>query len=403
MKCKENEEFVEVDSKNKPTIPMCWSCADKGGRLRPDCAALGIEGCKILINRWKAGEGCLEDPTFKEEMSATLAESDEPPSFMPASQVMDTHSYGFRITQPVALLTESEYAGLMKALPSAIKLKPMSLPVLGPCQSGNFYPMEMSGLPVDLQNSCRRMELYYDSRSSHDELYLTPASQLVQDQGKRVFQYIAQSAFQKRPEKARPGASPMSYADAKTKHQLQAAQTEAALDAAAAPPEDAGEGSGEDGQTAPNPKRMKMRQFGIVSAQAKPSAKGKAKAKAANAAGPRPTGPSAPEAPTPTTTAPTSGMPATPAAVTSRRRQAVPIQEGQADDASASEATCNSKGAMLLRLDKDLKLVADKHLKNHGNASIKSLEHLQPYKFLTEPSKALSICLTSVGSLVNVS
>ena len=305
-----------------------------------------------MVTRFRAGPGCLEDPTFKEEMAFALQmdeEDAEPPGFMPSSDVLNLTSYGFRITQPYALLSESEYTALLDSTPAAIKLKPTPLPFLGPGQSSNFYMMDMHGLPPETIASCKKLEMYYTSQSQHNEWYLTQAKQLHQSQGARVFQHIAQAAFQSCPEKVKPTAAP----------------------------------------------KAKSRPFGIVVPQvpkagAKAAAR-KAKAKAAA------TGPAGAVSSNPNVTPsvePGSSAGETAAAVAAD------------DDRSESTAGLNSsksKQAILIRLDDDMRRVAERHMSNHAAGSVKSLETLDPLRFLPSPNKALSIALTSVHYSVCVS
>ena len=272
----EDKTFVELDAAGRPTIPLCFSCADKAGSLRPDCAAKGIEGLKILIVRFRAGEGCAEDPTFKADMLFVLGreQEDEPQSFMPSSDVLDRCCYGMRVVVPHALLTEAEYAAVFEASPAAIKMKPISLPAMGPGVAGNYYPMELFGLPQEVQLTCRRMEMFYSVSTEHVETYLSQLRQLHPDQGNRVFQYLSQAAVQRRPDKARPQAQQWTIDKIQEEHQKAEAAAEtsaAAAEASAAADPNSAEASTET--------KARTFAFGIVAHQPKAAAKGKAKAK----------------------------------------------------------------------------------------------------------------------------
>ena len=81
-----------MDARGKPTVECCWACADKGGRLRPELASEGVQGAKAMVTRFRAGPGCLEDPTFKEEMTFALdvdKEDSDFSGFMPSSDVLN--------------------------------------------------------------------------------------------------------------------------------------------------------------------------------------------------------------------------------------------------------------------------------------------------------------------------
>ena len=385
--CAKNAEFVDLDARGVPTLDICWPCADKGGRLRPDLAAEGLEGARIMLARFRAGSACLEDPTFKQEMVFAIErenEDGEASRFMPSSDVLNLTSYGLRITQPYALLSESEYTSLLDATPASIKLKPTSLPFLGPAQSSNFYVMDMQGLPSEVVNSCKKLEVFYTSQSRHNEWFLNQDQQLHQSQGDRVFQHIAQSAFQTRPEKTRPSAQILTLDQLRVKHRQAAAQAESNNAAAPPPAADDEENSGDDGaSTAPAPK-AKSRAFGIVVPRAKPAPKAsrKAKAKAAAAA--------AAAATTVTASAPTPAV-ATPAPEVGGSG-GVPDEDKSESAAGKSQ----SKAALLARLDPDMKRVGEVHMRNHSNGSVRSLEALNAMQFLESPSKARAIALTSV-------
>ena len=371
-------DFVQLDARGRPVVDCCWVCADKAGRLRPDMAAKGMEGVTILLARFRGGASCLEDPTFKDEMTFALNKPDEE-TFMPGSEVFNMTAYGIRVTQPYALFTESEYAGLLEAVPSAIKMKPTTVPFQGPGLTGNFYTLDMQGLPVDVQNSCKKMEVFYCSQTQHNESFLNHLTQLHQAQGERVFQYIAQSAMANRPEKARPTAKPMTLAEAQSKHQ-QAEANAAAAPAAAAQSQD-----DEPGEASPA-KAVRTKAFGIVA----PSL-AKAAAKQASRKGGRGKAVS---------TGVTSEDPITPT------RPAAAADKDGADDVASESTVAKSKlESQLARLDSDMRLVAEKHLQNHSNGSVKSLESLVPLKYLLEASKPLSIALTSVrtSSLIQAS
>ena len=358
----------------RPTIEVCWSCADLAGRLRPDCGCKGVEGLKILMARFRAGQGCSEDPLFQEQMMEVLNRGEEEEvTLMPSSDVVDLTVYGMRISQPYALLTDGEYAALFGASPKQLNLKPMSIPFQGPgSPPSNFYAMELSGLPDDLQLSCKKLELFYSVSSEHHETYLSHLRQIHQMQGEHVFRYVSQAEMARRPDKARPGAKPLTFDSLQEKHQLLEASTEAAAAEAA---------ELDDDEPAPSaPQRQK--QFGIVAKTGTgkvPKAKAKT-SKANHASSTARMGPTA--------------SPAGPA------RPGLAPQAADDDGGSESTAAQAGKGAILAKLDKDMKLVAEKHLQNHSNASIKSLEHLQPLRFLLEPTKTLSICLTSVHASV---
>ena len=62
----------------------------------------------------------------------------------------------------------------------------------------------------------------------------------------------------------------------------------------------------------------------------------------------------------------------------------------------SESSVAGGKAGQLARLDKDMKLVAEKHWLNHANASVKSLKALSPVKYLLDCTKPLSLSLNGV-------
>ena len=375
----EDKDFVEYDATGKPTIAMCFDCADLGGRLRPDLAALGVQGAKTMLARYRAGTGCLEDTSFKKDFMAAARFQQKSGDqlrapFMPGSAVMNVTSYGIRVSHVYALLTEAEYAALLGAPPSAIKLAPTSLPVLGPGQSRNYYVLDMEGLPEAVKSTCKKLEIFYNAESEFDQIYLDETTQVHQDQGEHVFAYIAKSAFQSRPEKSRPASVPLTLEEARLKHQEAAAAQAAAGDTSTAVAAD------QDGEEADDAVPREVRSFGIVAATtaAKPGTKGKRKTQP---------GAALPAVPTEASRTPRRVSGTTPEAVEAVADEEKPMSES---------SVAGGKAGQLARLDKDMKLVAEKHWLNHANASVKSLEALSPVKYLLDCTKPLSLSLNGV-------
>eukprot|EP00439_Symbiodinium_sp_Y106_P046546 s5222_g5.t3 len=372
----DDKDFVEYDATGKPTIAMCFDCADLGGRLRPDLAALGVQGAKTMLARYRAGTGCLEDTSFKKDFMAAARFQQKSGDqlrapFMPGSAVMNVTSYGIRVSHVYALLTEAEYAALLGAPPSAIKLAPTSLPVLGPGQSRNYYVLDMEGLPEAVKSTCKKLEIFYNAESEFDQIYLDETTQVHQDQGEHVFAYIAKSAFQSRPEKSRPASVPLTLEEARLKHQEAAAAQAAAGDTSTAVATD------QDGEDADDAVPREVRSFGIVAATtaAKPGTKGKRKTQP---------GAALPAVPTEASRTPRRVSGTTPEAVEAVADEEKPMSES---------SVAGGKAGQLARLDKDMKLVAEKHWLNHANASVKSLKALSPVKYLLDCTKPLSLSL----------
>ncbi|CAE7024040.1 unnamed protein product [Symbiodinium sp. CCMP2456] len=383
-----DKDFVEYDAAGKPTIAMCFNCADLGGRLRPDLAALGVQGAKTMLSRYRAGTGCLEDPSFKKDFLAAARfqdRSDGPlrAPFMPGSAVKNVTSYGIRVSHVYACLTEAEYAALLGAPPSAIKLAPTSLPVLGPGQSRNYYVLDMEGLPEALKSTCKKLEIFYNAESEFDQIYLDGTTQIHQDQGEHVFNYIAKTAFQNRPEKSRPASMPMTLEEAFLKHQEAAAAQAAAGEA---PGSAAVVDADDDDEVAPRENRS----FGIVAAAApKPGAKAGAKRKAAAAAV------AADAAARPRRV---SGSGAEPSQASNVGSQPGGNVTSVDEEMPVSESSVpGGKAGQLARLDPDMRLVAEKHWLNHPSAAVKSLESLSAIKYLLDPTKPLTLALNGVS------
>ena len=241
--------------------------------------------------------------------------------------------------------------------------------------------MDMRGLPPETIASCKKLEMYYTSQTQHNECYLSRDKQLHQSQGARVFQHVAQAAFQTRPEKVRPAAQIMTLEELRVKHRQAAVQAEANRASAPPPPADE-DPDAEDGSGSAAPVAApKSRAFGIVVPQlAKATAKSaarKAKAKAAAAAA----GGTLGSSPAPGGTSSEPGL----------VRTAVETAEDDRSESTAGNGN-RSKQAILVRLDEDMRRVAERHMNNHAAGSVKSLESLDPLRYLL----SLSIALTSV-------
>ena len=159
-----------------------------------------------------------------------MADPDEA-GFMPASSVRDVHVYGYRVVQPMALLDAAEYGQLVGHSPLELRktskpAKSLSIPFHGPGSSSvNYYPVELASLPVEMQNCCKRLEIFWTSQSQHDEVFMSQLQQLTQQQGGHVFAHVAATSFASRDDKARPTASrPESLSELKARHAELAAQ-----------------------------------------------------------------------------------------------------------------------------------------------------------------------------------
>ena len=378
-------------------MPACWDCADCALKLRPG-------HCLSVLTEWyAAGSGCVQDPTFKSEFDGaikvwhSLRETGAvAPRFSPSASIFMNQSYGLRVSQDFGLVTEGEYKQLLGSFPSALPkskaLKPVSLPFLAPNSNTNFFVLDLQGADPQITQGMRVASLYFDTNSQLAEAVLEGAQQLSQEQGNRVFDFVTTSMNERRPQGLKPSAKsrPKTIQQLLNDHDLH-------LESQAEPPaattttevvdckSDDDDGD-DDGPAAGSSTDQPTRSAGFNLPQTtKTASKKKAKPFAATAAATNPSAPSPSPVPAPT-----------------GRLEAQRDREGPGGDGRSESTVKNcrnskaDKEGVYQKLDPGMRRVADKYLEVIPNATVRSLEHLDPKQFLLQPSKQLSNSVTGV-------
>ena len=390
-----------MDEHQVPLCPCCRACGDCASKLRP-----GVPLSKLCVDYVAGKKGA--DPSFQEDFDTAFPvyAGEQEGNFSPATSVAALTKYGMRVSQSFGLLSDVEYAAIFGGTVGDLLRydkskapKSVQIPYQGPLSGsagGNYWLIDLVGLPVDEILACRKAEIFYEVTSEMEEAILQTAQQIHQEQGHLCFQYLCTAQNNSRSKGlSTTSQRPKSVKELKEIHETAARVASAAMEAAAAPAPAEDANDDEAGEAAPPTRSTRPVGFGLPSsaisqAKAKPAAK-----KGQKGFGKGKTTSQPPPATTPSTSTPTP----TPGTA------AHGMQNSEVEVASGSQV--GNKGGkqseVYERLDAVMKRVADKHLQCSSAASIKSLEHLDPSKFLCSPSKLLSNSLNGARTSVSLS
>ena len=224
-------EWGQTDAKGHPIGDGCLRCMTVACKYAPDLLwasiVVKIKSSLEADKQWTLGffGAC--------EMYDLLGESHQNLAFAPASNVNSQTTYGIRIFQEIPLASDSDVLRLVGRSASSLKLTPMKVKLEGDNSSfSNLYPLSMEGLTVNDILPMKRMMVFYDTAVEHEQDFVTPASQLFQEQGHRCFDFITDQHFQLRHPAAKLSGKPPTVQDLKEKAQ----QIESALPKQAARP-----------------------------------------------------------------------------------------------------------------------------------------------------------------------
>ncbi|CAE7624279.1 unnamed protein product [Symbiodinium sp. CCMP2592] len=392
----EDKRFAEVEQSGKILVPACWDCADCALKLRP-----GVP-LNILCEWYVAGPACIQDPGFKAEFDGaikvwhalSMAEATKP-RFSPEASVLSRQVYGMRIVQEFGLLTENEYIQVIGNSPSVLPknkaLRPVSLPFFSPNSNTNFYVIDLLGADPQVLSGMRRAEIYYDTSSELAEAVLQGAQQLSENQGHKVFDYLAAGMTERRPAplKGSAKARPKNIQQLLSEHDLQEAQVEVpAVEVVENDEEEEDTGAAAAaGSSTDGPSRIAG--FNLPQ-QARTACKKRAK----------PATPSAPSSAAATTSSSPVPVPAPKARPETQRDPAGGDGRSESTVKNCRNSKADKEG-VYQKLDPGMKRVADKYLELIPNASVRSLEHLVPQSFLLNPSKQTSNSLTGAKRILD--
>ena len=200
-----------------------------------------------------------------------------------------------------------------------------------------MHLIDLVGLKPDVIASMRQVEIYYDSDSRLHEIFLDPSTQLVQGQGLSCFRSIAKKEMENRGDGLKPLSSrPLNLQEMLEKKVEEVTDETTLAPAPAFAPKVAGVAFGTMAKV--QPKRASKR----------PNA---------------PTHVESLDAPEP-----------------------LPALEDGAQSESRFSETSKSKKGKADGLDEEMQQVASAHLATHSGSSVKSLQMLQPEKFLFQES-----------------
>ena len=201
---------MAVDRKTGNAIaPACWSCGDKAMSLRPGVPLLFLVKCY----RGDLPEA-EEDPQFAEDMNLALknvtematGELEAKDLFTPNGQVLERHSYGIRVYQTYALVTQAEYTQLAEHSPLDLGKKAFNLPFNGPLANIQFFLLDLKDLDPAVAQAVRKVDITYSTQAELEQLFLHADQQIHQKQPWKVFQHRVSKHFDKRPDPLRPAA-----------------------------------------------------------------------------------------------------------------------------------------------------------------------------------------------------
>ena len=275
------------------------------------------------------------------------------------SDVFQSKQYAYQIFQDFALLTEAEFKKHTGSPPT--KKDAFESQFHGPTSRTPMFTCSLEGMTPDEIAAVRKVRISYQNGLVMNSNLLKSENQLLESQGRRIFQSLADNQLKKRPSTWQGSSKPPSIGELRQKkadeeqEALEArAQVLQDLQTATAPGEDECDSWNSDEETKAAQPDMPGRKAG-VSFESDDEAKPKAKAKSSRKA---------------------------------KKGHGDALNDDEMMDkvekASSAGGKSGSKqsASPAANLDKEMQLVADKHLLTGGGSSIKSLEFLKVTAFL---------------------
>ena len=112
------------------------------------------------------------------------------------------------------------YYVILDRSPDDLKLSPVKAPWSGRGKEDSIYFIDLKGLPLDVILSMRRCHVFYDNRAGFSQLFLSPQTQLLKDQGEEMFKDVLKENLGSRPDALKPGSKkPLNLEDLKAQHE----------------------------------------------------------------------------------------------------------------------------------------------------------------------------------------
>ena len=179
-------------------------------RIRPE---LTIDEAELAFSSGKPQDRQLiNDYNMALEQYERSGEMDS--TFKPGANVDHHLEFGYTIYQEFALLTESEFKGIIGAEPKELgmkssKGKSFEHPVewVSPGITNNMYLVSLDGLSQTEMAVVRKIRLEVKKAAIHADSYLRPSDQLLANQGHHVFGHVFKLMAEGRPMSASLQAS----------------------------------------------------------------------------------------------------------------------------------------------------------------------------------------------------
>ena len=179
-------------------------------RIRPE---LTIDEAELAFSSGKPQDRQLiNDYNMASEQYERSGEMDS--TFKPGANVDHHLEFGYTIYQEFALLTESEFKGIIGAEPKELGMKSAKeksfehqVEWASPGVTNNMYLVSLEGLSPTELAVVRKIRLEVKKAAIHADSYLRPSDQLLANQGHHVFGHVFKLMAEGRPMSASLQAS----------------------------------------------------------------------------------------------------------------------------------------------------------------------------------------------------
>ena len=179
----ENKDWAETDPKGRPVNDACLDCYN--GLLR------GWPG----VTWADSSERIKNDEAYKNVFLVAVQlfkkYQKKAGPFHPEAFVSRTVKEGVETYFEVAFVSESELQELTGVTPKQLKLSEYRLDLEQHGQSLKGYFLSLEGLTETQMRTLRRVKIFSRGTLTHEEVHVTPDSQLQPDQGKDYFGHLS--------------------------------------------------------------------------------------------------------------------------------------------------------------------------------------------------------------------
>lgn len=323
------------------------------------------QGKAILSDKACKTEAAQADKEFPADFALALKVHSEEvdANISRPSDVFQSKQYAYQIFQDFALLTEAEFKKVTGSPPT--KKDAFESQFHGPTSKTPMFTCSLEGMAPDEIASVRKVRVSYQNGLEMNSNLLQSENQLLESQGRRIFQFLTDNQLKKRPSTWQGSSKPPSIGDlwqrkAEEEQSLLSERERviSSLNGVQPDEEDEDSWASDDAETKNVQPEMPGRKAGVA-LDSDDEGRPKAKAKASIRKSKR-------------------------AAMTTEAAQTDDDQEKveKASSAGGKSQSRQSSQTGVANLDKEMQLVADKHLLTGGGSSIKSLEFLKVRVFL---------------------